>query len=192
MVEVLFEKSRWHYGNTIAFQREWRWQWKRNDSACVCVLEGVEYNSDSFFMSVCEKWLTRGERGHDCYYLPLLHPSINPSSHTHTHENTHRFSQLQWSVEQSPFQPLYSWEKLMDLNCITGRRQGPEGASKPGEGGTEMEFWLNRRENNPSLTVWRLSLPFSLLLQLSLIQELPFLSHRLHFHHSTTTQMIKN
>lgn len=49
----------------------------------------------------------------------------------------------------------------MDLNCITGRRWGPEGASKPGEGGTEMEFWFNRRENNPSLTVWRLSLPLS-------------------------------
>ena len=61
------------------------------------VLEGVENNSKLFFTSVCEKWLSRRERGPNCYYLPSLHPSINPSSHTHTHthENTHRFSQLQ-------------------------------------------------------------------------------------------------
>lgn len=60
--------------------------------------------------------------------------------HTHTPKNAHRFSQLQRSVEQSVFQTLYSWEKLIDLNCITGRREGPEGASEPAEGEAEMEF----------------------------------------------------
>lgn len=53
----------------------------------------------------------------------------------------------------------------MDLNCITGeaaargRAWGGRGGSKPGGGGTEMEFRFNREEDNPSLTVCRLSLP---------------------------------
>lgn len=122
-------------------------------------LESKNTNSLPARLKTPDKGREEGTR----YYLPLPRPSINPSSRTQKW-GTHGSSQLHWSMGQSPFQALYSWEKLMDLNCITGeaargRAWGKGGGSKPGGGGTEMEFRFNREEDNPSLTVCRLSLP---------------------------------
>ena len=65
---------------------------ERNGSASV--LEGVEYKSNSFFVSVWNGWLEG--RG---LLLPSFAPPLHQSIFTHTHKNTHRFSQLQWSME---------------------------------------------------------------------------------------------
>lgn len=56
-------------------------------------------------------------------------PSISPSHH-HTNED---FPKLHWSMDQSPFQPLYSCRKPEDPNWITVESLGgPEEASQPG------------------------------------------------------------
>lgn len=95
-----------------------------------CLSEWVEYNSNSFIMSVKNGRL-EGERWHVITFLCPTPPSIHlfSQSHSHTHKPKHTrehmaFPWLQWSMEQSSFQLLYSWEKLMDLNCITRRHQG--------------------------------------------------------------------
>lgn len=148
--------SKRHHGNTIAFHCEGWWQWLRNECVWLCVFvvggrEGDNSNSLSSRLLEMVNW-RGGQRRHGCYYLLLLHPPINPSSHSsHTHMDFSNFGGARNNPLSDPF---FSWEKLMDLNCITGRHQGPKGASKPGEGGTEMEFWLNKRRNNTSPMAW--------------------------------------
>lgn len=157
-------------------------------SVCVCVLEWLEYNCDPFSMSVSGKQLNGREQGSSvisfCSSTPL---SIH--LHKHTHENTQIFPQLQRSMEQSVFQRLYSRGKLIDLNCITGRRKGPKGASKPGEGEPEMEFWFKWKENNPSLTFWRCSQSLCFTLWLWCNHNCLFFPQKLHIYNRVAGQI---
>lgn len=124
MDEVLYKKSCWHYSNTTAFQWKWRWQWEK--WLCKCVRGGrIQVQ---LFLHVCLKLLTSGERGEDCYYLPLLHPSINPSSHTHTgtHTDFPNFSEAWNNPPFSPFIPGKSlWILIALLGGVGGQREPP-------------------------------------------------------------------
>lgn len=123
---------------------------------------------DKPFLLACLKRLTKGGKKGHVITSPCPAP---PSIHLHAHKNGDRMDPPNFTEawNNPSFSTLYSWEKLMDLNCITG---GPEpgawggwreggrwgsggGGSKPGESGTEMEFRFNREEDNPSLTVCR-------------------------------------
>lgn len=140
-----------YYGNAAAFGRERRW----NATAHA----GVEEHK--LFLRARFKRL-KGREGRRDTLLPPLAPPLHQSIFTRTKMGNARI--LPTPLKRAtipPFSPLYSWEKLMDLNCISGEASRGQRAQSPNLAQWE-EKWnsdFTERMDNPSLTVCRLSPP---------------------------------
>lgn len=88
------------------------------------------------FLRACLKGLTKGGKKGHVITSPRPAP---PSIHLHAHKNGDRMDPPNFTEawNNPPFSTLYSWEKLMDLNCITGEAARSREFSRDG-GGNEV------------------------------------------------------
>lgn len=97
------------------------WQHDRISMGAVVEMpqDTLESKNTKLFLRACLKRLTKGGKKGHVITSPCPAP---PSIHLHAHKNGDRMDPPNFTEawNNPPFSPLYSWEKLMDLNCISG------------------------------------------------------------------------